>query len=230
MIAQITTTIVLAALSVSEALLFTKYASHLTINSTTGSIVWTGLDGFGEVINQFYTVWGDLLSSVVGLVYELLVFLLMMSLLKKYYPKNYLFMSFVQLFVPISRFIIIFVLRNNKPVDYNEYMRAYYARRAAYGNNPYGNPYGNNPYNRPNYNQPNYGNNPYTDQRGPNYGQTPTNEQPFADFSTKDSKPNMPFSDFFDENDTPFEPKNTPFEEFKTSPNSTIEDKKDDNE
>ena len=206
MIAQILTTVAFAALTISEALLFTKYAPYLTINSTTGSVYWTGLTGFAEVINQFYSVWGDLLCSVVGLVYEILVFILMMSLLKKYYPKNYLFMSFVQLFVPISRFIIIFVLRNNTAVDYEAYMRAYYTRRNPYGNpyNPYGgNPYGN-PYNRPPYNnQPNYGNNPYANQQNQGYGQSPAPSEPFAEFAPKEksSFDNAPFSEFSSRNE-----------------------------
>ncbi len=198
MLAQIVTTVTLAALTVSEALLFTVYASNLTINSTTGSIVWTGLDGFAEFINQFYCNWGDLLCSVVGLIYELLVFLLMMSLLKKYYPKNYLFMSFVQLFVPISRFILIFILRNNTAIDYDKYMRARYeeyARRNPYG----GNPYGNNPYNRPPYGQNSYGQGGYANQQNPDYGRAnggnSGSDNPFEEFgSTNDD----PFSDIQD--------------------------------
>ena len=203
MLAQIVATITLAALTISEALLFTVYASNLTINSTTGSIVWTGLDGFAEVINQFYCNWGDLLCSVVGLIYELLIFLLMMSLLKKYYPKNYLFMSFVQLFVPITRFILIFILRKNTPVDYDAYMRARYeeyARRNAYGDNPYGGaPYGNNPYNRPPYGNNSYGQGGYGNSQNPNCGYenggNVNNDNPFEEF---DAPSEDPFSDIQD--------------------------------
>lgn len=218
MIAQIAATIVFAMISVSETLLFTVYAPNLTVNSTTGTIVWTGLTGFAETVNVFYNTWGDLLCSVIGLVYELLVFLMMMSLLKKYYAKGYMLLSFTQLFIPISRYVMIFILRNNKAVDYNEYMRQKYqeyARRnpygGAYGGNPYGSPYGNNPYNRPPYGQNPYGQNPYGAPQGwqGNQGKTPDpfaefssdkNEDPFADIENYgEEKGKEPFSDFASE-------------------------------
>ena len=198
MITQIAATIVFAMISVAETLLFTIYAPNLTINSTTGTIVWTGLTGFAEMVNVFYNTWGDLLCSVIGLVYELLVFLMMMSLLKKYYAKGYMLLSFTQLFIPISRYVMVFVLRKNKAIDYNEYMRKKYqeyARRNPYGDPyGYGSPYGNNPYNRPPYGQNPYGQNgPYGAPRGGQGNQTNNTPDPFAEFSSQ--KNEDPFSD-----------------------------------
>ncbi len=204
MIAQIAATIVFAMISVSETLLFTVYAPNLTINSTTGTIVWTGLTGFAETVNVFYNTWGDLLCSVIGLVYELLVFLMMLSLLKKYYAKGYMLLAFTQLFVPISRYVMIFVLRNNKAIDYNEYMRQKYqeyAQRNPYGGNPYGygSPYGNNPYNAPprgqNAQNP-YAHPPYGNPQG-NHASTP---DPFEEFSSQ--KEEDPFSDIVNYGET----------------------------
>lgn len=195
MVAQIVSTILYLLFMVAEGLLYTRYAD----NYTAGAGVWSGLTGFAEFLNGYYTSWGGLLCSVFGLVYELLVFLLMMSLLKKYSPSNYLFLSFLQLFVPVSRYIVVFVIRNRKQIDYNAYMRARYeeyARRNAYGN-PYSNPYGNNPYNRPPYGQNPYGNpngNPYTNNQNDGYsGQNKSNDEPFAEFGSNDDSP---FEDF----------------------------------
>ena len=190
-------------MAIAETLLFTVYAPNLTINGTTGTIVWTGLSGFAETINRFYNYWGDLLCSVIGLVYELLVFLIMMSLLKKYYAKGYMLLSFTQLFIPISRYVIIFVLRKNKAIDYNVYMRQKYeeyARRNPYGGNPYGygNPYGNNPYGNNPYNRPPYGQNPYGNPQGWQNGNAQANNEPdpFSEFSSQ--KDDDPFADIQD--------------------------------
>ncbi len=181
MIAQIAATLFYALLCSAEAVLFTKYAGNLTINSTTGTIVWTGLTGFAEVINNFYYYWGDMICSITGLIYEILVFLIMISLLKKYYAKGYMMLSIVQLFFPMARYIIVFAVRNNKAIDYNEYMRAKYdayMRRAYQNGNPYGAPPYGNPYGNP------YGTPPY----GQNQGQAAP-QDPFSEFDSGDKDP-----------------------------------------
>ena len=188
MIAQIATTALCVAIAICEGLLFTVYASNLTIDSTTGMMVWTNLTGTAKAMENFYSNWGDLLCSIVGLVYEILIFLIMISLLKKYYAKNYMMLAFVQLFVPLARYIIIFVVRKNKAVDYNEYMRSRYEefarRQQAYRGNPYG-PYGG-PYGRP-YGNPNA--NPYGNPQNPYGNPQRPQDDPFGEFS------NEPFSD-----------------------------------
>ena len=122
----------------------------------------------------------------------------MISLLKKYYAKNYMMLSFVQLFLPLARYIIIFAVRKNKAVDYNEYMRSRYEefvrRQQAYRGNPYGgayggpygNPYGNpqNPYGAPQRPQDDpfgeFSNEPFSDMRN---GEEKKTSAPFGDFS-----------------------------------------------
>ncbi|MBP3434327.1 MAG: hypothetical protein J6K50_03545, partial [Clostridia bacterium] len=102
---------------------------------------------------------------------------------KKYYPKNYLVLGMLSLFIPLSRFVIVFVLRNRNAVDYDAYMRARreaYMRQQQQYRNTYGNPYGGgygSPYNNP-YGNP-YGGNPYAQQPRPQ--QEP--EDPFSEFS-----------------------------------------------
>ena len=202
MVAQIVSTVLYLALMIAEGILYTVYAENITMGST--GVVWVGLTGFAGFLNVFYTYWGSLLCSVFALVYELLVFLLMMALLKKYAPSKYLFLSFLQLFVPLSRYIVIFVLRNKKQVDYDAYMRAQYedfARRNATYGTPYGNPYnryGNSRYNRPPYGQNPYGNpyaNPYGNgQYGGEGKRDKGDDEPFAEFGSNDD--DNPFEDF----------------------------------
>ncbi len=178
MIALIAFFITSIALVVSEGILFTKYADCISFNRATGEIFWVGLDSFGAAVYSFYNVWGNFLSSLFGLAYEILLFVLMISLLKRYTAKNYMVLSMLQLFVPISRYVIIFIIRNNKSVDYDEYKRAryeeYMRRNARYGN-PYSNPYGTR-------------------------GQTPNgstqNENPFEEFATPDQDPFEDINDY----------------------------------
>jgi hypothetical protein len=121
------------------------------------------------------------IAPIIQLAYEVFLFILVLGLLKQYAPKNYLFLGFVVLFVPISRYIVIFVLRNREAIDYEAYMRARHeaymrAQQARYGN-PYGNPY-NNPYGNP------YGN-PYNNPYGnPNQNAQKPPEEPFSEFGS----------------------------------------------
>ena len=61
--------------------------------------------------------------------YFKIVLVLLLGLYKKYNPKNYTALGFLELFVPLSRYIVIFALRNRKAIDYQAYMRA---RHEAY--------------------------------------------------------------------------------------------------
>lgn len=198
MIALIAFVITSVALISAEGILFTKYADCISFNRATGEIFWVGLDSFGVAVYSFYNVWGNFLNSLFSLAYEILLFVLMISLLKRYTAKNYMVLSMLQLFVPISRYVIIFIVRNNKAVDYDEYKRAryeeYMRRNARYGNpysNPYGNPYGNR------YGNP-YGNtyrNPYG-TRGQNPNGSSQNENPFEEFATPNQDPFEDINDY----------------------------------
>lgn len=186
MIAQITVATIGFLLIVVQAILFTKYADCLEYNSSTGTFFWITSDRLGMFLNSFYSSWGMHLYSITGLGYELLILVLMLSLLKRYTAKNYMMLSILQLLVPSARYIIIFVVRNNKAVDYNDYQRARYAsytHRTGYGNpyNPYGNPYGN-PFGNPYGNQ---GQNQNGNSNSSNQGQ----QNPFDEFGSKDEDP-----------------------------------------
>ena len=141
---------------------------------------WTGLTGFALTVHKFYDISGYILP-IFQLFVEIFLVVLMMSLCKKYAPKNYMALSMLTLFVPISRFFIIFALRNREPIDYEAYMRArheaFMRRQQQYYNqqNPYGNPYG-----RP------YNNNPYG--QNPNGQNGVPQDEPFAEFSSDKKK------------------------------------------
>ena len=150
---------------------------------------WPGLTGFSLSVSKFYD-YCELLLSIIGLAAELLLLVLVMGLYKKYQPKNYMGLSMLTLFIPMTRFIALFVLRDRPAIDYDEYMRARreaYMRRqqqqyGGYGN-PYNPPYGN-PYNRP------YGQGGYGEPYGQNQGQRqpPKPEDPFEEFPSEENK------------------------------------------
>ena len=99
-----------------------------------------------------------------------------MGILRRYVPKNYMILSFLTLFVPLARFIIIFVVRKRKAIDYEAYIRA---RREAYmrSRQQYQNPYGyGNPYGNP------YAN-PYAPPQNPTQNSTSKEDEPFAEFN-----------------------------------------------
>ena len=102
MIALIFAVAAACALAVCEGLLFTRYAQSIDYNAATGEIVWMNLDATGKALYDFYSVWGDLLYSVFGLAYEVLLFVLMISLLKRYAAKNYMTLSFFSCSCPLA--------------------------------------------------------------------------------------------------------------------------------
>ena len=172
MLVQIVVTLLCALVVASEIYLYSAHG--LPKFDEWDAPYWTGLQGFSSIVFIFYDN-STFILSIFQLIYEILMLVLLLGLYKKYYPKNYVLFGFLWLFVPMSRYVIIFVLRNREAVDYEAYMRARheaYMRRRGQYQNPYGNPYGN-PYNNP------YGN-PYN-----NSGTTqnaPEPEDPFAEF------------------------------------------------
>jgi len=193
MIAQIIAT-VLCILAIASNLFLWISEGAPQMEMQSGNYYWTGLTGFALTVAKFYDI-SSYLLPIFQLFFEIFIVVLMMGLCKKYAPKNYMALGILTLFVPISRFIIIFVLRNRQPIDYDAYMRArheaYMRRQQQYYNqqNPYGNPY-NNPYNNP-YGNP-YGNpqNAY----GQNAGNAQKPDDPFGEFETEKGEEN-PFED-----------------------------------
>ena len=201
MIAQIVTVLIAVLTIATEIYLYT--ACGVPQYDQYNIPHWENLTGFSVVCYNFFTL-SSYISSIFQLVYEILVFVLCLALYKKYAPKNYFALGMLTLFLPLSRFIVIFVIRNRKAIDYDAYMRARYdayMRSRGYGyNNPYGNAY-SNPYNQ---------GNPYANNA--NRPQQPT-EEPFAEFGgVKENQNNEnPFGDEFGE-----QPKNnqSPFDDF----------------
>lgn len=195
MIAQILATLATIAFLAAEMYLYLEVGNPQL--DAMGMPYWTGLTGFEGVVSVVYD-YGVYFLSIIQLVCGILLYIIVAEICKRYAYKAHFILSFLVLFVPISRFIILFVIRNNEPFDYEEMLRRrqnFYAQQQQY--NPYNsyNPY-NNPYNNPHGPYGYYGNgqqaqqpNQQSQQPQQNQQQPTPPEDPFEEFaSTK--KPN----------------------------------------
>ncbi len=183
MIAQIITTVLTAAYIFANVYLVWNFTP--TLDKEMNRVYWTGLTGFAGVVNGYYEV-SYYFLPLVSLITQILSLILMTGLLRKYLPKNQTFLTLLVFFLPLARFILVFVARNREPFDYEGYMRRrreeYMRQRQQYYNN-YGNPYGG-------YNNPNggyQGGSPYGmgGYQGAQQPQAPQ-EEPFGEFSSTD--------------------------------------------
>lgn len=195
MIAQILSVIATLLLLGSELYLYLKLGMPESYD-VVGTPYWGVLTGFDRAVSIVYD-YGTYFLSIFQLITGILLFMLMMEICKTYAYKNHFILSFLSLFVPISRFIIVFALRNNEPYDYEDAMRKrrenYYNNQQSYYGGPYQNPYQNpyqgghgrpyggygGPYQNPNQNPYQ---NPYGAPQQPQQPKEP--DEPFEEFSS----------------------------------------------
>lgn len=182
MIAQILATLFMAAYTTVSTVLFVRYGAHLQPSQYGYGYEWVDLPAVAEPLRRF--IWicdggGGMIgiSGIVDVVYRLLLLVLMISLFRKYSPRQSTLFSILSCFIPEARFILIFVLRNKQAIDYEAYARRQreeFIRRqqqqGQYG--PYG-PYGP-------YGQGGYGGQQQPAPRPP--------EDPFAEFGENGEK------------------------------------------
>ena len=196
MLAQIAVTLVTFSLIAAELYLY--IACGDPVYEVVGEGIyqterryWPNLTGFNYGVQVYYDFSGYIIP-IFTLIYEVLLIVVMMGLLRQYVPRNYFILSFLVLFVPLSRFIIIFVVRNRKAIDYEEYVRKQreeFMRRQQQYYNQYGNPYGN-PYGRPyggGYGNPYNGAPNGNPNANPQNTNAPKDEDPFAEFTSSNN-------------------------------------------
>ncbi len=162
------------------------------------------MEGWRLTVYKIYDL-GYYVYSLLDLGYTIFFIIAIVNFFKAYFAKNYFMLTIGCLFFPITG-ICIFAVRNNVPVNYNEYIKKkqaeFYNRR--YCNNPYnscGGPYTNGG---------GYKYDPYTG-RPLNNDQTPKYEDPFKDFNRNQSaepkkenesevKKEDPFEEFYKSN------------------------------
>ncbi len=116
--------------------------------------------------------------TIVNLVFMIFFYI---AFFKRYYPQHFILATV--LCVWLNAFpIFVFIIRNRKPINYNDYLRErynYYYNNAQGPNTPYNNPYATNNPNDPNLQRP----------------ITPPSS-PFPEFLDKTETPDEPFSEF----------------------------------
>lgn len=142
--------------------------------------------------------YGQYVDVILHLVYVIFMVISIVSFFRKYYPRNYMIMVFTTFFFPISKGVLMFIVRKNTGIDYQAYMRAqqeaymrrYQQQQQQYDRNPY-DPFGQrNPYDR----------NPYQGKQQPQQPNPEDEIDPFEEFSTK--KPSSDQGGSFEPNDT----------------------------
>ena len=191
--------ITINVISVCSAFVLLRYPLEATeldpLTGATVPVITVNLDLVpGELKWLFeYDLWFSVGSFILNILLIVFFFVIFFALFRKYYARNPMLMTFLCGVLPFRGFVL-FAVRNNKPVDYDEYMRQRFEemRRQQYG--PHG-PYGSGPYN------------------GQGYGGQPQqgHSEPFSDFG---GKPQDPFSDFGENGAAPPPPNDEPFSDF----------------
>ncbi|MBR2375084.1 MAG: hypothetical protein IKA88_02215 [Clostridia bacterium] len=193
MIAEILASTVFIASIVTEFYLYVNVGEP--VMDSFGYPDWSSLNitGLALALAKINEICNYVIMILI-LVESIMMLLLMTGLFKKYSPRNYFMLGAIIMFIPISRYIIIFTLRNRQPIDYEAYMRArreaYFRQQQQYYNG-YGGGYPNNPYQQ----------NPYQQSPQPR----PKPEDPFSEFGgngdgdqSKNGKSDEPFEEFSD--------------------------------
>ncbi len=129
----------------------------------------------------------------VELVYLFLEVIVLVAFFQTYASRRYLLFTITSVFFPIQG-ILFFVVRNNRGMNYREFLRAeqerqykmYSQYRQQYNQNPYDRNYGQNPYNNNPYSKPDDNGGSHSDN-GPfdEYGNGGKPDDPFDDLGNK---------------------------------------------
>ncbi|MBR2023292.1 MAG: hypothetical protein IJ996_02080 [Clostridia bacterium] len=84
---------------------------------------WGDAQGAAASLNTYLYSYNEFIRSIIQMVYEIMIFIVLMGIYKKYVPNTHFVFSILSLFIPLSRCIILFVIRNRDTVDYDEFMR-----------------------------------------------------------------------------------------------------------
>lgn len=150
----------------------------LTVNVSQGLVIYAESD----FVNNFDTKTINAIINILGVFSYILriaeIFITVsvyIALFKKFWPQHYILAAVLSFFGLFG--VFVFVIRNNKAVDFNEYIRR---RFYGAGFTPYGNRY--------------YGQN----GNGAPYGNSSEDTEPFGEFS---DRPEEPFGEFSDGSD-----------------------------
>lgn len=124
MLAQIFTT--LFCFAEIFAVLYLSTVKGLPTFDDLGRPYWSNVEGFSYAMTVLLNVC-TMFSPILQMIYEVLIFIIVLALYKKYVPSSYFGLGVLTLFIPLARYITVFAIRNRDVVDYETYMRAKYA-------------------------------------------------------------------------------------------------------
>lgn len=151
LVAQILCVLVCSLTIAVEIYLNVNCLEYIKVETTTDALGimdtkyhWIGSKGFSSVLFILHRDYFPYITPIFTFAYNVFMFIVASALIRKYAPKYHFFISLLAFIEPLSRYIIIFVLKKKQPVDYDDWMRR---RRADFiyrqqQANPYNNPYG----------------------------------------------------------------------------------------
>ena len=84
---------------------------------------WSEAQGAAASLNVYLYSYNGFIISIIQMVYEIMMFIVLMGIYKRFAHNKHFLFSMLSLFIPLSRCIILFVIRNREEVDYDELMR-----------------------------------------------------------------------------------------------------------
>ena len=105
----------------------------------------SGLPAGQEWMGWVFLNLGDVVISWLELVYLVLKLLLLTSFFRTYSARQYVWFSIAGALLPLTG-ILVYVVRNNRGMNYGEYIKKVRERNYRMYQQQYGNPYNSNPY------------------------------------------------------------------------------------
>lgn len=158
-----------------------------TVENAPSNLAWAAW-----IYNHF-----DTYLNLADLVFRILKICLLICFFQTYACRRYVLFSVTSILFPIQG-ILFFVVRNNKGVNYRDFLRAEQARRYAMyqqyqQQQNYNNPYDRNPYEKNSYDVP-------PDSGGAQQPPQTPPDDPFSDFGSGDGGQSSPFDEYDNKN------------------------------
>lgn len=129
-----------------------EYIDWSEYRSSTGEILYLYADGFLETmpasfnwLGWIFMYFNDFVLSILEIVFIVFKLLLLMAFFRTYSARQYILFSVVAAILPLQG-ILIYAVRNNKGMNYMDYLKKVRERNYRMYQQQYGNPYNQNPY------------------------------------------------------------------------------------
>lgn len=174
-----------------------EYINWTPYSTSSGEILYYYANGFVETmpasmhwLGWIFMYFNDFVLSILEIVFIVFKLLLLMAFFRTYSARQYMLFSVVAAILPLQG-ILIYAVRNNKGMNYMDYLKKVRERNYRMYQQQYGNPYNQNPYSG-GYNggYDNGYNNGYYGQNGQGNAQGSSAPDPFDEYGSSSGNSN----------------------------------------